>query len=74
MIPTDSAGAQKASVAYYPFGATRSSSGTLGTDRKFTGQRNDLTGLYYYGARLGRFLSPDLLIQDRRNSQGLNRK
>ena len=49
-LSTDSAGAQKSAIKYLPFGATRSSAGTLGTDRKFTGQRLDGTGLYFYQA------------------------
>ncbi|MBI3744379.1 MAG: hypothetical protein HY261_08875, partial [Chloroflexi bacterium] len=34
---TDSSGAVKSTTAYFPFGATRSSSGTLDTSREFTG-------------------------------------
>ena len=56
----------------------RNSQGTLGTDKKFTGQRLDGTGLYYYGARYydastGRFISPDATGQDLNNPQTLNR-
>ncbi|MDD5702809.1 MAG: hypothetical protein PHU23_12260 [Dehalococcoidales bacterium] len=45
------------------------SQGTLGTDKLFTGQRLDDTGLYYYGARyydptIGGFISPDSTIPD----------
>ena len=52
------------SIAYFPFGNCRFSQGNLGTDKLFTGQRLDATGLYYYGARyydatIGRFISPD---------------
>ncbi len=36
-------------IRYCPFGAIRS--GSVAIDKKFTGQRLDGTGLYYYGAR-----------------------
>jgi len=57
------------SRAYYPYGARRSASGTLRTDRTFTGQKEDGTGLLYYNARyydpaLGTFISPDSLVPD----------
>jgi RHS repeat-associated protein len=60
------------SIAYFPFGSTRT--GTVNTDKKFTGQRLDSTGLYYYNARyydpqIGRFISPDSVVQDYRNPQ-----
>ena len=47
-------------------------------DQKFTGQRLDGTGLYYYNARyydpaIGRFISADTVVQDFRNPQTLNR-
>jgi RHS repeat-associated protein len=56
----------------------RFSTGALPTDKKFTGQRLDNTGLYYYGARyydpaLGRFISPDTVVQNPSNPQTLNR-
>ena len=48
------------------------------TAKLFTGQRLDATGLYYYGARyydatIGRFISPDTVIQSLANPQTLNR-
>ncbi|MBI2854591.1 MAG: hypothetical protein HYX87_06710 [Chloroflexi bacterium] len=70
-VSTTSTGAQQSTIRYFPYGATRSSTGTLGTDQQYTGQRLDGTGLYYYGARyyyygaryydpqIGRFISPD---------------
>ena len=68
-VTTNSSGTQTASRAYYAYGVTRSSSGTLPTDRTFTGQKQDATGLLYYNARyydpsLGQFLSPDTLVPD----------
>jgi RHS repeat-associated protein len=50
------------------YGTTRSS-GTLPTDRTFTGQKQDSTGLLYFNARyydpaLGTFISPDTLVPD----------
>jgi RHS repeat-associated protein len=60
------------------FGDCRNSTGTLPTDKKFTGQRLDATGLYYYGARyydatIGRFISADSKIPDPANPQSFNR-
>ena len=57
------------SRAYHPYGAQRSVSGTLRTDRTFTGQKEDGTGLLYYNARyydpaLGAFISPDSMVPD----------
>jgi len=58
-----------ASRMCYAYGSIRSSSGTLQTDRTYTGQKSDGTGLLYYNARyydpaLGTFLSPDTLVPD----------
>ncbi len=52
--------------------------GTVNTDKKFTGQRLDGTGLYYYNARyydptIERFISPDSTGQNLNNPQTLNR-
>jgi RHS repeat-associated protein len=63
-VVTASNGTVVSSIKFYPFGGTRSESGTTPTDKKFTGQRLDSTGLYYYNARyydagIGRFISPD---------------
>jgi RHS repeat-associated protein len=75
---SDSSGAQTSTIKYFPFGATRSTSGTVPTDKKFTGQRLDETGLYYYGARyydasIGRFISADSIVPDPANPQTFNR-
>ncbi|MFC2004929.1 RHS repeat-associated core domain-containing protein [Chloroflexota bacterium] len=66
------------STKYYPDGECRNSQGDLGTDKLFTGQRLDDTGLYYYNARyydptIGRFISPDTVIPSPTNPQAYNR-
>ncbi|MDP2947909.1 MAG: hypothetical protein Q8P22_00005 [Chloroflexota bacterium] len=38
-------------MTYLPFGETRTASGTFRTDRMYTGQRLDGTGLYFCNAR-----------------------
>jgi RHS repeat-associated protein len=64
---------------YYPYGAARWSSGTLPTDYRFTGQREESgLGLYqmgvrWYDAYINRFLSPDTIVPDFSNPQSLNR-
>jgi RHS repeat-associated protein len=63
-------------MKYYPFGGARS--GSVPTDKLFTGQRLDDTGLYYYGARyydagIGRFISADTIIPNPANPQAFNR-
>lgn len=74
---TDANGYQIGStVKYLPFGETRM--GSVPTDKLFTGQRLDETGLYYYNARyydptLGRFISPDTIIPNPANPQCFNR-
>jgi len=64
------------SIAYFPFGATRT--GTVNTTREFTGQRLDGTGLYYYNARyydpqIGRFINADTVIKNPADPQCFNR-
>ena len=64
---------------YLPYGDERSSSGALGTERQFTGQRFDGgSGLYFYNARyydpkIGRFISADTIIPAMANPQAWNR-
>ncbi|MBN2074578.1 MAG: RHS repeat-associated core domain-containing protein [Dehalococcoidales bacterium] len=65
-------------MKYYPFGVCRNSPENFPTDRLFTGQRLDDTGLYYYGARyydasMGRFISADTIIPNPANPQSFNR-
>jgi RHS repeat-associated protein len=67
-VTTDANGVKTASALYKAFGETRFSAGNLGTDYKFTGQREEASlGIYYFNARwmdpsLGRFTSPDTII------------
>ena len=65
-------------IGFIPIGGCRNSTGNSPTDKLFTGQRLDSTGLYYYNARyydpyIGRFISPDIFVQDYTNPQTLNR-
>jgi RHS repeat-associated protein len=75
---SDSSGSLASTISYFSFGSTRSSTGTMPTDKKFTGQILDTTGLYYYGARyydpgIGRFISADTIVQNLADPQTLNR-
>jgi RHS repeat-associated protein len=75
-VVSDSGGSLVSSIKYFPFGSTRS--GSVPTDKQFTGQRLDGTGLYYYGARyydaeIGRFISADTIVPDPANPQAFNR-
>ena len=78
-VMTDSSGNEDGTVEYYPYGVTRSSSGTIDTQKRFTGQhQSSATGLYYYNARwydpdIGRFISADIIVPNPRNPQDLNR-
>jgi len=65
------------STRYWPYGAARSGS-VASTAYRFTGQRQDVAGLYFYRSRwydagIGRFLQPDPLIPDPGDPQSLNR-
>jgi RHS repeat-associated protein len=77
-VMTGDSGTSQGNYYYYPYGGTRTSSG-LSIRHKFTGQElDDETGLYNYGARyydpaLGRFVSPDSIVQDYSDPQTLNR-
>lgn len=76
---TDSHGAQVQTMTYLPFGGTFQSNGSKSSAWRYTGQRqDDSTGLYYYNARyydpkLGRFLTPDTIVQSPYDPQFLNR-
>jgi RHS repeat-associated protein len=68
-------------LKYLPFGESRNTPQEIeeySTDKLFTGQRLDSTGLYYYGARyydpeIVRFISPDTIIPNPANPQSFNR-
>jgi RHS repeat-associated protein len=74
----DASGTLVSTISYFSFGDSRNSTGTLPTDKLFTGQRLDTTGLYYYGARyydpgIGRFISADTIVPNPVDPQSLNR-
>ncbi|MEV8372778.1 RHS repeat-associated core domain-containing protein [Kribbella sp. NPDC056861] len=75
---TNAAGQEVHRKTYRPFGEIAGSSGSLGREsRGYTAQRQDSTGLLYLNARyydpaLGRFISPDPVI-DGESNIGLNR-
>jgi RHS repeat-associated protein len=65
---------------YFAYGEPRNTSGTLHTDRRFTGQREEtgLGSLYDYNARyysplIGRFVSADTLVPGAGEPQAFNR-
>ena len=69
---------QKQGISAVCFGDCRNSTGNVTTDKLFTGQRLDQTGLYFYNARyydatIGRFISPDSIVPDPFNPQSWNR-
>jgi len=78
-VVTDASGNILGENRYYPFGETRLTTGSILTDKLYTGQR-EMTGLgiYHYGARfyspkLGRFLSADTMVPNAANTQAFNR-
>ncbi len=86
-VVTDASGNVLGENRYYAFGETRWSTGTILTDKLFTGQRamrrpepvegTDL-GIYHYQSRfyspkLGRFLSADTIVPNPANPQDYNR-
>lgn len=78
-VVTDASGNIVGENRYYPYGETRLSTGTMYTDKLYTGQREmaDL-GIYHYNARfyspyINRFLSADTIVPRYANPQALNR-
>jgi RHS repeat-associated protein len=62
---------------YHAYGRFRTG-GVLTSDHKFTGQKLDASGLYYFNARyydpeLGSFISPDTMVPDPTNLHDHNR-
>ena len=76
-VVTNASGVKVGTQGYYPFGETRYTTGTLYTDKLYTGQQQIAgLGLYNYKARLydpalGKFVSPDSVTPG--GPQGLNR-
>jgi len=74
-VVTDTSGTIVGEDRFTPFGETRFTTGTMLTDKLYTGQR-EMTGLgiYHYQARfysprLGRFLSADTIVPGYANPQ-----
>gem|GEM_PF-3347570 len=75
---TNTTGARTAWREYKPYGTRRRGSTQLNTDRTYTGQQSDETGLMYYNARyydpqIGHFISPDTIVPDPSNVLDYNR-
>ncbi|MDD2653582.1 MAG: polymorphic toxin-type HINT domain-containing protein, partial [Candidatus Omnitrophica bacterium] len=80
-VITNEAGNQIALYEYKPYGefSRKEEASADPTEYFFTGKKlDDETGLYYYGARyynplIGRFITPDTIVQAPANPQSLNR-
>ncbi len=77
-VMSSASGTLLGTMKYTPFGQTRLITGSITTNKLFTGQVLDDTGLYYYNARyydptIGRFISSDKIIQNPANPQSFNR-
>ncbi len=77
-VTTDASGNRVGELRYTPYGVLRHEWGSIPTDRRYTGQRQETFGLYDYGARyyspgLGRWISADVLVPNPTNPQSLNR-
>jgi RHS repeat-associated protein len=66
-LTTNTSRAVVGEMGYFPYGQTRWITGTVATDRRYTGQREEAsTGLLdynarYYDAALGRFVQADTI-------------
>ncbi len=77
LLETNSSGTMVGEHRYRAYGSRRGGD-ELATDHRFTGQKLDGTGLYYYNARyydpaLGTFISPDPIVPDPTNLLDYNR-
>jgi RHS repeat-associated protein len=78
-VVTNASGATVGEQRYYPFGETRLPTGSIFTDKLFTGQREMAgLGIYHYQARfyspyINQFLSADTIVPTPTNPQSLNR-
>lgn len=77
-LTTDSSGNIVALTEFTPYGSISKQTGSYNPRHKFTGKELDSTGLYFYGARyydheLGRFITPDTIVQAPYDPQSLNR-
>lgn len=78
-VSTDAGGSVVEQVDYLPYGDSRVEVQEVENDYLYTGQeRDEETGLYYYGARyylsdVGRFASVDPWFGDIKNPQSLNK-
>jgi len=78
-VITDQDGNQVGFTEFTPYGSTFRQEGSYDPRHKFSGKELDSsTGLYYFGARyysheLGRFITPDTIVQAPYDPQSLNR-
>src|SRR3990170_4200938 len=68
-LVTSQQGTANSQQVYYPYGSTRTGSGTFPSEREYTGQISDMdqTGLYYYNAR---YYNPQIAKFTQADSQG----
>ncbi len=77
-LTTDANGAEISQVRYDPYGSVRWSSGTIPTDKTFTGQRSEGFELMdykarYYAPQISQFIQLDSIIPDPYNPPDWNR-
>ena len=78
-VLTNAQGIAEEHNSYRPYGQLHTHTGTADVAYKYTGQERDpSTGLYFYNARyydpaLGRFISPDTIVESPLHPQTLNR-